>query len=409
MPPSTALRLQMQLRALGSHHHARAATTGAAAPPRRHCWAAHAAAGHHHDSHVDTHVVAVICSSGGPVLDAMPNDLDGVSFIVGNSMADFEADPRIDSVSSIMFVAAGGDASVLTPLFDRCQATVQWCHSLFAGVDALAPFIADRLAMRPDIPLTNGKGAFSSSLAEYVMSSMLYFSKKIQTCQHNRENMIWDKFVMPELKGKTVGFVGFGHIGQATAKLAQAFGMHVLALRRDTSKSGGQSQADEVLGPDQKLDLFARSDFVVSVLPGTPETVDFCGAPEFAEMKESAIFISCGRGVVVDEEALASALESRSIAGAALDVFKAEPLSKTSRLWGCENLLLTAHNADYTADCAFLSRVLVQTVCIRSTLPPLPLTTMPGDASRSIAVQISSWAGTSGARTYRPSSTALSS
>jgi phosphoglycerate dehydrogenase-like enzyme len=223
-------------------------------------------------------------------------------------MADFESDPRLDSVSSIMFVAAGGDASVLTPLFDRCPG-VKWCHSLFAGVDALAPFIADRLVSRPEVSLSNGKGAFSSSLAEYVMSSALYFDKKVQDCQHNREHKIWDKFVMPELKGKTMGFVGFGHIGQATAKLAKAFGMHVLALRRDTTKPDG-TLADEVLGPEDKLQLFSRSDFVVSVLPGTPETLDFCGAVEFAAMKPGAVFISCGRGVVVDEDALATALKS---------------------------------------------------------------------------------------------------
>ena len=86
------------------------------------------------------------------------------------------------------------------------------------------------------------------------------------------------------------------------------------------------------------------------MLPGTPETYDFCGAAELAAMKRSAIFISLGRGSVVDEDALADALSSGAIAGAALDVFKTEPLPKTSRLWHCQNLLLTAHNADFTDD-----------------------------------------------------------
>merc|ERR1712232_279042 len=122
----------------------------------------------------------------------------------------------------------------MSPIFSKCP-NVKWVHSLFAGVDALAPFIKETLSNRPDVTLTNGKGAFSSSLAEYVLSSALYFNKQVRRCQANRATKQWDKFVMPELKGKTMGFCGFGHIGQTTAKLAKAFGMEVLALRR----SGG--------------------------------------------------------------------------------------------------------------------------------------------------------------------------
>ena len=167
----------------------------------------------------------------------------------------------------------------------------------------------------------------------------------------------WDKFVMPTLAGKTMGFVGFGHIGQTSARVAKAFGMKIACLRRNKHKGGGEAGgkdgvlADVVYGPEDKFKLLAESDFVVSVLPGTPETFDFFGAAEFDAMKTDATFISVGRGLVVDEDALARALQARSIGGAALDVFKTEPLPETSPLWDCgEKLLMTAHNADYTED-----------------------------------------------------------
>ena len=125
--------------------------------------------------------------------------------------------------------------------------------------------------------------------------------------------------------------------------------MKVAALRSNPGKPGSDL-ADKVYSPEQKQEMLADADFVVSVLPGTEATANFFGAAEFASMKPSSVFISVGRGTVVDEDALADALASGSIAGAALDVFKVEPLPADSRLWGCDNLLLTAHNADYTDD-----------------------------------------------------------
>ena len=99
--------------------------------------------------------------------------------------------------------------------------------------------------------------------------------------------------------------------------------------------------ADVTYGPADKLKLFEESDFVVCALPGTAATENFCGAAEFAAMKKTSIFLSIGRGLAVDEDALAAALISKSIGGAAVDVFKQEPLPKTSDLWKCDNLILT--------------------------------------------------------------------
>eukprot|EP00946_MAST-07B_sp_MAST-7B-sp1_P002576 g2576.t1 len=303
--------------------------------------------------------VAVISPEDSPCLASLP-DLADVRFLVHNEMEQFEASPHFHDVSAIVFVAAGGKVELVPDIFDALGQNVRWVHSFFAGVDALAPFIASHLQprqLRPAasgaIPFTNGRGAFSSSLAEHIMASALHFNKKISRCQQNVRDKKWDKFVMPTLSGKTIGFVGFGHIAQTSARIAKAFGMRVVALRRNKGKGGGGEGglADVVYGPEDKFQLISESDFIVSALPGTPETLDYFGEAEFSAMKADATFISIGRGVVVDEDALAASLKAGTLAGAALDVFKTEPLPEASPLWDCgERLLLTAHNADYTED-----------------------------------------------------------
>uniref|UniRef100_A0A7S3Z514 D-isomer specific 2-hydroxyacid dehydrogenase NAD-binding domain-containing protein n=1 Tax=Lotharella globosa TaxID=91324 RepID=A0A7S3Z514_9EUKA len=167
-----------------------------------------------------------------------------------------------------------------------------------------------------------------------------------------KETLLRDKFVMSTVKGKTIGLIGFGDIAKATAKLARAFGMKVLAVRRSPGKGTGDGLADEVVGFEDRLSVFASADFVVSVLPGTSETLNFCGEKEFDAMKRTGVFINIGRGVTVDEAALCKALDAKKIVGAALDVFHTEPLPESSPLWKRENVLITAHNADFTEDYA---------------------------------------------------------
>jgi len=124
---------------------------------------------------------------------------------------------------------------------------------------------------------------------------------------------IRDKFVMNVVKDKTIGLVGFGDIAKATARLARAFGMKVIALRRSPEKGTEQGLADKVYGYEDRLQLFAKADFVVSVLPGTKETENFCGQQEFKAMKPEGVFINIGRGVAVDEDALQKALASKQV------------------------------------------------------------------------------------------------
>ena len=148
----------------------------------------------------------------------------------------------------------------------------------------------------------------------------------------NQEAKRWDPFVMDVVAGKTVGFVGYGHIAQQTAVLCKALGMRIIACRRS---SGGEDVVvpSQTYAPADRLKLFAEADYVVCSLPGTAATQDFCGAAEFGAMKSSGVFVSLGRGAAVDEDALVDVLQKGQIRGAALDVFKEEPLPASSPLW----------------------------------------------------------------------------
>ena len=139
-----------------------------------------------------------------------------------------------------------------------------------------------------------------------------------------------------------MGIVGFGAIGRETARLAAAFGMHVLAVKRSPAGTDGNV---EVLPPSELDRLLRESDFVVLAVPSTPETREMIGARELGLMKETAYFINPARGDVVDEAALLAALAERRIAGAALDVLQSEPPPPDSPWWDVDNALVTAHLA----------------------------------------------------------------
>ena len=246
--------------------------------------------------------------------------------------------------------AASDTLKTVWPLLPRCR----WVHSFAAGVDGLKPFIDACLAPASDrVTLTNGRGAFSSSLGEYALASILYFNKQLARCAANRPAKKWDYFTMDVMADKTVGLVGYGSIGQSAGKAVKgAFPTcKVLALRRRCPADGGPDPygpADGTFGFDDRLEFFAACDYVVCSLPSTPHTQKFVGEAEIAAMKPTAVFVSLGRGAAVDEAALAVALKAKRIGGAALDVFVKEPLPQDSPIWDCDNALITAHNADYT-------------------------------------------------------------
>ena len=239
----------------------------------------------------------------------------------------------------------------------KVNANVKWLHCFFAGCDDLMPFIRKfGLEQNDAVTVTNGKGAFSESLAEYVLASILHFNKQVPRLIHNKNEKKWDKFEMKMVKGKTVLFVGYGNIAQQSAELLRRIYGNDLVLKALRRSKSHDSEANQLIDeffyyddPNFK-NCLVDNDFVISTLPGTEQTLDFFGAAEFEKMGPECVFISIGRGLVVDEVALANALNAGTIKGAALDVFKVEPLPQESPLWTCPNTLLSPHNADYTED-----------------------------------------------------------
>lgn len=156
---------------------------------------------------------------------------------------------------------------------------------------------------------------------------------------------------MVELRGTTMGIIGYGDIGRSCAKLAKAFGMRVLALRRRPELSQDDENVDEVFGSNDLGTVMSESDYLVVCTALTPETRGLIGRREMMLSKEGQVLINISRGAVIDEIALIDILQKQSpIIGAALDVFTCEPLPKTSPLWDLPNLLLSPHNADMTKD-----------------------------------------------------------
>ena len=219
---------------------------------------------------------------------------------------------------------------------------LDWVHSLAAGVDnfLFPEFIASPVRM------TNGQGMFSEPLAEFAIGAMLFFSKSLRRMLDSQESAHWDPFDVEMVAGRTLGIVGYGGIGKATAQLARGMGMRVLALRKRASLANGDPNVEAVYSPDRLREMLARCDFVLVAAPLTPETRAMIGPDELRVMKSSAVIMNVGRGAVIVEAALVDALEQNRIRGAALDVFEHEPLPANHPFYRLKNVLLSPHCAD---------------------------------------------------------------
>jgi len=212
---------------------------------------------------------------------------------------------------------------------------VRWIHALAAGVDKL-PF---DLLRTTDIVVTNSRGLYADALAEFVLTSMLFFAKDVRRLIRNQDTHRWEPYDVTRIEGQTVGMIGYGGIGQAVARRAQSLGMRVIAIRRQRE-----------LGDPTIDDAIAESDYVVLATPLTPSTYHLMNAARIAAMKPAAVLINVSRGPIVDEAALVAALQEKRIRGAALDVFETEPLPPDHPLWPLENVLISPHSADHTPD-----------------------------------------------------------
>ena len=160
-------------------------------------------------------------------------------------------------------------------------------------------------------------------------------------------------YPIKELRGSTLGVIGYGDIGQAAARLANAYGMKVHAMRRRSPAPGEQDPIAEVLygnSKDELQKIFSSCDYILCAMPLTPETKGMIGKAEFDVAKEGAVFINVGRGPIVDEPEMIAALRDGRLKGVGLDVFAMEPLPKDSPLWKLDNVLLSPHSKFFVRD-----------------------------------------------------------
>ena len=285
-------------------------------------------------------------------LEALSKLPDGVKVVsVGGDYAELkeraEGGEELLKQVSVLF-ACSGSGEVLTEILANLPG-IKWIQGLFAGLDHLRCEELVVAEKQGRLTLTNAKGVFSSSLAEYVMQSCGYFCKDIPRLQANKAKKSWDRYTMGELRGSSMGIVGYGSIGESTAKLAKAYGIKVIGVRRRPEMSKSDPHLDSIVGMDKLNDVMAESDFLVVCAALTPQTEGMIGAAQFASSKKGQVFINVGRGKLVDEDALLKALgPDGPLLGAACDVFATEPLPDSSPFWDLPNILVSAHNADIT-------------------------------------------------------------
>ena len=207
--------------------------------------------------------------------------------------------------------------------------------SLFEGV------------LKSKVIITNASGIHADPVSEYVMSAILYFSKMFNDFEVFKNTKKWTQWDIAkkiiELKGKTIGIIGYGSIGKAIAKKAKVFGMDVIATRRLQKKVESNKFVDQLIPTSDLKILLDNSDYVVVSCPLTPLTTNLISSKELKQMKQSAIIINIARGQIINQDDLIHALENNIISGAALDVFAKEPLEESSKLFDLDNTLISPH------------------------------------------------------------------
>ncbi|MBI4087163.1 D-2-hydroxyacid dehydrogenase [Candidatus Kaiserbacteria bacterium] len=226
----------------------------------------------------------------------------------------------------------------LPPLAHATHLT--WLHSLSAGVDRiLTPEVK-----KSSVIVSNSSGVHAVPIAEHVMAYLLIFARGFLHSLENQKHRLWKRGEgMTELYEKTVLIVGMGNIGSEVARRAHAFDCHIIALTR--SGKTDSKYVHEIHKASALERMLKKADFVVSCLPGTPETHHIFDRKKFGLMKPSAYFINIGRGSLVHEKDLIAALKKKLIAGAALDVAETEPLPAESPLWNMQNVIITPHHS----------------------------------------------------------------
>jgi phosphoglycerate dehydrogenase-like enzyme len=222
---------------------------------------------------------------------------------------------------------------------------LKWVQVPLAGVDRfLTPEI-----VTSQVIVTKAK-IHERQISETVFTFILMLARKSFTHFRAQQQKEWERIVPTVLHQKTIGILGLGNIGRAVARIAKAFGMKVIATKAHPENR--VANVDKLLPASGFRELMSQSDFLVILLPITPETINIIGETELRLMKPTSYLINVSRGGIVDENALIRALSENWIAGAGLDVFTTDPgpLPPESKFWELQNVIITPHNAGPRGD-----------------------------------------------------------
>jgi phosphoglycerate dehydrogenase-like enzyme len=197
-----------------------------------------------------------------------------------------------------------------------------------------------------DITFTTASGMHDTPLAEFCLMSMLMFVKDYFWMSEEKAKKHWARTCSTELRGKTLAIIGLGKVGGETARLAKSFGMHVVGTKRHSEKIDLVSlNVDKIYKWNEFEPMLSEADFLVLACPETDETRGLISKKELSQMKKGAVLINIARGSIVDEDALIDFLKSGHLGGAALDVFRVEPLPSDNPLWDMPRVIISPHSA----------------------------------------------------------------
>jgi phosphoglycerate dehydrogenase-like enzyme len=237
----------------------------------------------------------------------------------------------------------------LSPEQLRAATSLRWVYSITAAVDQ---FLYPEL-LSSEIALTNAGSVHGPVVAEHAIAGLLALARRLPSAVRYQDRRrwameaIWKEQPRPrEVRGAMLVVVGLGSIGADVAEMAAALKMHVIGVREHPER--GAAGAHEVVGFDALDNAIAQADFVVLAAPLTPRTSHLIDGRRLQLFKPTAFLINVSRGALVEEAALVKALREHKLAGAALDVFEEEPLSRWSPLWKMPQVLITPHTAFLT-------------------------------------------------------------
>ncbi|MEA4811554.1 MAG: D-2-hydroxyacid dehydrogenase [Anaerolineaceae bacterium] len=289
---------------------------------------------------------------------------------------------KIKEVSTSIHLSAysGKDAdSIPTELWEKAEVlfssgrnlpkpemvpNLKWVQNSMAGVE---PLLKSDLAHKPGLLMTSASGTMVEMMGEYTVMAMLMLAHRMPELIQLQRKKEWgsnlSKNLQPlDLRGKTVGIVGYGSIGREVARLLQPFGMQILAAKKNVMELEDDGYVPEGLGdPEGKLftrlypiealkGMLSECDHVVIALPHTPETHHLFNKEIFDAMKHGAFLVNVSRGGLIKDEDLIAALKGGKVGAAVLDVFDPEPLPSDSPYWAMPNVIITPHVSGVSND-----------------------------------------------------------